>query len=515
MDTNKKYAAVTFLFGDYDLLREPLIVDENIDYYCLTDNKNLKSDNWICVYIEQADNPLLNGRQRTNMVKESFYKYIPNSYEYFICMDTSIEIADRLSEVLDYFKKNDLDIGLSIHGERDRYIDEYKEWERTRKLNKKYIEYFKKYCEDNNVDYTEKTGLIEFTVKIYKNTRLVLDFIDEIYNTLEKYTNFGGNDQCYVTSIFRKYDDKMKSAFFYRQLYSNSKYFNSYLHKSNKRWINKVVKQKTKKMLFGKDRNLVEFGVDGIDIFIGTQKTFEPKVTNEAYKIIVGNHNIENKSNLELIQCKHDSKLDDSFYSEIYMLDYIAKNYGLKKYVGFCHNRRYFNFLDNIPNLDEIFSEFDCVTAKPKQFKGNIIAQYKLCHNIEDLYIIGGIIADKYPQYAKMWHTFINGKIFIPYNMFIMKSEDFIEYMKFIMGVLDEYVKIVGTDINKRIEDNKDKYLKSFYPNNTQEYQYRIGGYLGERCTNLFLLTHFKKIKTYSVIVTEDKYKKEKEQSSL
>jgi len=257
------------------------------------------------------------------------------------------------------------------------------------------------------------------------------------------------------------------------------------------------------------DRNFKEIE-NNVNIFIGTQKTFEPKVTNEVYKIIVGNHDIENNSNLELIQCKHDLPLDDRFYSEIYMLDYIAKNRELKKYVGFCHNRRYFSFLDKIPNIDEIFSEFDCITAKPKQFKSNIIAQYKSCHNIEDLYIIGGIIADKYPQYAKMWHTFINGKIFIPYNMFIMKSEDFIEYMKFIMGVLDEYVKIVGTDINKRIEDNKDKYLKSFYPNNTQEYQYRIGGYAAERLSNLFILTHFKKIKTYPVIVTENKYQNEK-----
>ena len=50
-----------------------------------------------------------------------------------------------------------------------------------------------------------------------------------------------------------------------------------------------------------------------------------------------------------------------------------------------------------------------------------------------------------------MWHTFINGNIFIPYNMFIMKSDDFKEYIKFVFDILDEYVKIVGTDINKRI----------------------------------------------------------------
>ena len=154
--------------------------------------------------------------------------------------------------------------------------------------------------------------------------------------------------------------------------------------------------------------------------------------------------------------------MDDRFYSELYMLDYISKNYPLKDYVGFCHNRRYFKFLDDIPDIDNIFSEYDCVTAKPLMLKTTVKEQYTTSHSLEDLYIIGGIIADKYPGYASMWHNFINGKIFIPYNMFIMKKEDFQEYIKFIMDILDEYLKIVGTDINKRIYDNIEKYIKKF-----------------------------------------------------
>ena len=257
------------------------------------------------------------------------------------------------------------------------------------------------------------------------------------------------------------------------------------------------------------DRNFKEIEND-VNIFIGTQKTFTPVVTNSAYKIIVGNHEIENNSNLELIKCKNDLELDDRFYSELYMLYYVSKNIELHKYVGFCHNRRYFSFLDGIPDLDKIFSEYDAVCSKPKILKTNVKSQYLSCHNIEDLYIIGGIIAEKYPEQANMWKNFINGKILIPYNMFIMKREDFKEYIDFIFSILDEYLKIVGTDINKRIYDNYEKYIKRFYPNDTVEYQYRIGGYIAERLTNLFMMTKFKKIKTYPVIVTEDKYKQNK-----
>lgn len=250
-----------------------------------------------------------------------------------------------------------------------------------------------------------------------------------------------------------------------------------------------------------------------LDIFIGTQKTFEPKVSNEVYKIVVGNHEIENNSNLELIKCKHEDVLDDRFFSEIYMLDYLSKNYDLKDYVGFCHNRRYFDFFDDIPDIDELFKEYDCIIACPISNKVNNKSQYMSCHNIEDLYIVGGILADWYPEYVAAYKVMMNSKILVPYNMFIMKREDFLEYIKFVKSVLDYYIKIVGANISDRIENNKKRYLKTNYPNNDAEYQYRIGGYLSERLTNVFILKKFKKLKSFHVKTTENKYKNIKQKS--
>ena len=238
--------------------------------------------------------------------------------------------------------------------------------------------------------------------------------------------------------------------------------------------------------------------INSANIFICTHKEFEPIVHNEAYKTI----------NAREIEPK--LPLKDDFYSELYQFKYVADNLELPKYIGFCHYRRYFSFLDDIPNMDEIFSNYDAICSKPKILKGSVKEQYITCHSIEDLYIIGGIIAEKYPEQANMWKNFINGNILIPYNMFIMKREDFKEYIDFIFSILDEYLKIVGTDINKRIYDNYEKYIKKFYPNNSVEYQYRIGGYIAERLTNLFIMHKFKKMKTYPVIVTEDKYKQNK-----
>ena len=240
--------------------------------------------------------------------------------------------------------------------------------------------------------------------------------------------------------------------------------------------------------------------LNNLSIFICTHKNFKPLVSDDRYKVIDANKiNNDTASN----------GLKGSFYSEIMSYKYVYDNIPLKKYIGFCSYRKYFNFLDDIPDLDELFEKYDLITAKPIIYKETVKEDYERCHNIEDLYIIGGIIADKYPEHCNMWHNFINGRIFIPFNMFIMKSEDFKEYIKFIFDILDRYINIVGTDINKRIYDNIEHYSKDFYPNNTVEYQYRIGGYIAERLTNLFILTKFKKIKTYPVILTESKYKNE------
>jgi hypothetical protein len=52
-----------------------------------------------------------------------------------------------------------------------------------------------------------------------------------------------------------------------------------------------------------------------LDIFIGAYKNFTPPVTNDVYKIIVGNGNLEMDTNLQIIECGNPGdSLDDKFY---------------------------------------------------------------------------------------------------------------------------------------------------------------------------------------------------------
>ena len=239
---------------------------------------------------------------------------------------------------------------------------------------------------------------------------------------------------------------------------------------------------------------------DNIKIFICTHKDFEPPVKDKAYSVVNSN-DIRDLTVLPL---------DDGFYSELYHIKYVVDNIKLPKYIGFCHYRRYFSFLDRIPDMDEEFKISDCLVAKPIESEHTVMKMYELFHNKEDLEIIGDIIKRYYKNYCEAYQNFTNGNIMVPCNMFIMKRKDFKEYCNFVFGVLDKYLKIVGTDIDKRIEDNKEKYLKNiaiqgFEQNMTPEYQRRIGGFLGERLTNIFLMKKFKKMKIIDFIVTEKK----------
>lgn len=248
--------------------------------------------------------------------------------------------------------------------------------------------------------------------------------------------------------------------------------------------------------------------MDNLNIFIGAYKPFKQVVKNDSYKIIVGKHDIENNTSLTMYKCSITEELDDRFYSEIYMLKCLVDKIELAEYDGFCHYRKYFSFLDNIPDMDEIFKEYDVICANKLMLRNSVREQYGKCHYNKDLELVENIIKEKFPEYYESFETVMNRKWMYPYNMVIMKRDDFKGLINFTYSVLKEFTNIIGTDIEKRINDNKQCYLKRYSPNNTVEYQYRIGGYIAERLTNVYIQKKFSKIKEYQVKITESKYKK-------
>lgn len=189
-------------------------------------------------------------------------------------------------------------------------------------------------------------------------------------------------------------------------------------------------------------------------------------------------------------------------YCELTGMYWAWKNLKGIDYIGFCHYRRYFDFMHNGRRFFPLttfnnsqFEELDfdiskkayyflqkggCIIAKPVHLHTSLYNQYCENHYGKDFRILGDVIRDTQEQkyYKAFWDTLIKGNIFYHCNMFIMNWTQFDKYCNWLFPILNEVEK--RTDIT-----NYDKTQK------------RIYGYLSERLLGLYI--HAEKINTMNI----------------
>lgn len=249
---------------------------------------------------------------------------------------------------------------------------------------------------------------------------------------------------------------------------------------------------------------------DNVDIYINAYKDFSEYPHSQEYKIITTNE-IPSKD-IDVIYEKDDELLPfNQTICEFTRMFYVYKNCELKKYVGFCQYRRYFDFYDNVPNLDEIFQEHDIITARPIYLLYPLETHYSIFHNVEDLNLLDTIINEKCGSTVfNKWRIYRHMNVFFTNNMFIMKKDDFVKYMEFMIPIVKSFIVKRGwesySDAVKWVENHKNLYLKDFYPNETVDYQSRMMAYVIERLTSFYIISTFIRPKMYDIKITEEKY---------
>lgn len=228
-----KYTILTLIFNNYEPIRDPLVIDPNAEYVCVTDDPNLKSDIWKVIYEPKYDTDKLTGMQKSFMTKYTLFDYVSSDSEYVIQIDGALEITNSLNELIDYYADNNFDLGVALHPVRNDWIDEYVTWMMTRNLNFKYLIAFLRYLfnhplPDLNIN---NCGLIETTCKIYKNCDIVKNFVKDIYDGLNEEAGFKDlNEQCIFTHTLYKYSNKLNIQYFRGNLYMDGKYIKRYWH---------------------------------------------------------------------------------------------------------------------------------------------------------------------------------------------------------------------------------------------------------------------------------------------
>lgn len=128
-------------------------------------------------------------------------------------------------------------------------------------------------------------------------------------------------------------------------------------------------------------------------------------------------------------------------YCELTAVYWAWKNLLDVDYVGLVHYRRYFETEIKVESLDRLFNKYDVILPSP--FSLNSPLNNKLSHILamEDRVILLKVIKKLYPSYENSVIDYLYGFIDIPYNMFIMKTEFFKKYAKFLFTILFECEK--------------------------------------------------------------------------
>lgn len=109
----------TGIFGQYDTLKDPTVIDPGVKYVCYTDQRDLHSDVWDIRYINDSSNPkaLL-----TRQIKLLTHRFFPE-YETSIWIDATFQITGSLVELISKYQKS-ADFLLFPHQERFCIYDE-------------------------------------------------------------------------------------------------------------------------------------------------------------------------------------------------------------------------------------------------------------------------------------------------------------------------------------------------------------------------------------------------------
>lgn len=259
--------------------------------------------------------------------------------------------------------------------------------------------------------------------------------------------------------------------------------------------------------------------MNNLDIFVCSHYSSDIPVTDESYKLLsVGNNTVLYGDNIIRDDSGDNISNMNGFYCELTGHYWVWKNYDLKDWVGFCHYRRLFSFLDNIPNFSD--EDYDIIVPAPLIFDQCVFDQYALCHNGEDLDYVKWVMVYKYGIPEELINRVFYEQTYAHCcNMFITKKEIFNEYCSFLFDILNQYLLDHNMkdiyDVYQHIFDNNELYLKHCYPNNHYKFQSKIGGALGERIFNVWIKWKNLHVKVEDWFIIGSKYEEQKDTDFL
>ncbi len=225
----KNICVYTCITGDYDNLIEIKSKEKNIDYYCFTNNKSIKSNTWNVIYIEDKSlSNFLLSRKIKIMGND-----IVNKYDIALWMDASVEFKKNINDFINKYMEKDDVFTCFKHGERNNILEEMNACLRFRKENIENINKLKEFYKKENYNYDN--GLIEATVFIKrpsdKKVQETMKLWFEMLKNYAKRDQLSFNYAVFKTGLKVKYiNEKVFDNFWFKWIeHNHNKIPNNYM----------------------------------------------------------------------------------------------------------------------------------------------------------------------------------------------------------------------------------------------------------------------------------------------
>jgi hypothetical protein len=178
-----KIAVYTAIFGDKDILKPPLnfSVNDNIDYYLITDNSKLEINNYQLV----LKKPIYNDVTKNARFYKIYGLEIFKRYDFVIWHDANLQIIhNKILNSIDFVSNHG--IAFFKHPSRNCIYNEaikciYKEKDDPYKILKQVYQYYK-------FGIKNESGLYETSIFIRNNKLINNDFLDLWWNEIKHKT---------------------------------------------------------------------------------------------------------------------------------------------------------------------------------------------------------------------------------------------------------------------------------------------------------------------------------------
>lgn len=297
------YTVLTFLFGNYEKLHEVEDVQPNVEYLCITDNKNLRSSTWKVIY-DEVD-PSFTPFRKVIETRYNPFKYA--SAEVCLIIDGSISLKRFPWQLMNKFKHEEYELAALSHPERCLLDDELEAWKKLRNFSTLNVLAAQKFLENISYDKSCK-GLYQVGVLCARNCEKYRSFCSKCLNVLRNLTLDGDSfrvDQVFFSAVLHKFFQDMKFLLISdKEL--RGKYFRIHPHGMNQEIQEVEINLSNKQEKYSFDRLQESLFIDNCktekrDVTIGICNFNTTKLTNACLKSILKNGNCHRISEIVVL----------------------------------------------------------------------------------------------------------------------------------------------------------------------------------------------------------------------